>query len=183
MKCNFQLLATVVLTTIFLFSCGKESANEMNEEINTEDSTNHDCTFTQIDGNMDGLIDPTEKEIMNECTNNLLTSTSEIKENLIGEWKLIGHGEGWVPTVSQPCGYITFFENELKFEFDDGWQDTISMHQWDIKKVETTTGNVFGLEITPNTVYGLTINQFCLDYMYGDATPVDGNMYLYEKVN
>ena len=43
---------------------------------------------------------------MKICRDYPLSSIQEIENNLIGQWKLIGHGEGWVPQVSEPCALI-----------------------------------------------------------------------------
>ncbi len=166
--------ALVFLMTV-LMSC---NTNEDKEIIDNS----LDCFFVQNDDNMDGLIDDTERMIMNECMGNSLPSKSGIESNLIGEWELTGHGEGWLPTISQPCGYIIISEDELIFEFKNEYTDTISTHLWEIEEVNWSGGQYFRLNVIPEDVEGLFINQFCENYMYGDGTPSDGNMYLYRKV-
>jgi hypothetical protein len=104
---------------------------------------------------------------------------SDIKNNLIGEWELIGHGEGWIPTVSQPCGYIWIENDMLTLEFSNEYIDTTTVHSWDLKE----TNNGIHLEVSNSFLGTLSLNVFCEDYMYGDATPYDGNMHLYQKVN
>lgn len=148
-------------------------------------SNQNDCVFEE-NNNMDGLIDDIERAIMDDCRDNAFTSKSEIENNLIGEWKLIGHGEGWISTVSQPCAYITVLEDALTFEYEHRiggtyYLDTLTFHSWEIEEVNWSGGQYFRLNATPYTS-GLFINQFCNDYMYGDGTSSDGNMYLYEKV-
>ncbi len=145
----------------------------------------NDCVFEE-NNNMDGIIDSTEWAIMNDCTENAFTSKNEIENNLIGEWKLIGHGEGWVHTISQPCAYVTVLDDALILEYESGYSnvyyvDTVTLHSWQIEEVNWSGGQYFNLTTTPYAP-GLYINQFCTNYMYGDATPSDGNMYLYEKV-
>jgi len=140
----------------------------------------NDCVFEE-NSNMDGFIDDTERAIMTDCRENPLTSKSEIENNLIGEWKLIGHGEGWIPTISQPCAYVTILDGVLAFEAEDSNIDTVTFHSWEIEEVNWSGSQYFVLNTTP-LAYGLNINKFCNNYMYVDATPFDGNMYLYEKV-
>ena len=41
---------------------------------------------------------------------------------------------------------------------------------------------MFRLKIDSDFQQGLRMTNFCENYMFGDATPSDGNMYLYEKV-
>ncbi|MBK7221346.1 MAG: hypothetical protein IPH94_08465 [Saprospiraceae bacterium] len=166
------------LNALLLFIAVLISCNKKVEEIN---AYGNDCVFEQIDDNMDGLIDENERIIMSECLETPLKSKNSIENNLIGDWKLIGHGEGWLPTISQPCGYLTITENELTFQFKNGHIDTVSTHSWKIEEVNN--GLNFKLNIIHEYVEGLFINQFCENYMYGDATPSDGNMYLYKKIN
>ena len=159
-----------------LFSCKKNENEGISEK-------SYDCVFEQNDNDMDGLIDDTERMIMNECMENSLSSKSSIENNLIGEWELIGHGEGWNPDKSQPCGYIIISEDELIFEFRNEYIDITSTHQWHIEEVSSNGNLSFKFKILPESTEGLSISRFCDNYMYGDATPRDGNMYLYKKVD
>lgn len=168
----FNIAFILILNIILFEACKKENSLKV-------DNTN-DCFFEQIDDNVDGFIDETERATMNECSSNLLTSKSEIERNLIGEWKLVGHAEGWLPTISQPCAYLTFSKEELIFEFKNAETDTVTTHSWEIEAINSTGD--FRLNILPEYVEGLFVTQFCTNFMYGDATPSDGNMYLYEKV-
>ncbi len=139
------------------------------------------CDFEQDDDSMDGWIDDDEHAIMTDCYENRLKSKSEVESNLIGEWELIGHGEGWIPSISQPCGYITIKDEAFIFEFENANIDTLTRHTWEVK--ENPASGVPYLELTPRSFSPLFVTFFCAEYMYGDATPVDGNMYLYQKVN
>jgi hypothetical protein len=143
---------------------------------------NHDCEFVQDDSTKDGLIDDTERIIMDDCIKNALTSKSKIENNLIGEWKLVGHGEGWLANKSQPCGYITISSTTLISEFKNKYTDTITTHQWEVIESMVNGKTYFKLKANPELGEGLHFNQFCRNYIFGDDTPSDGNMYLYEKV-
>ncbi len=171
---NIVLVIILALITPLLSSCNKDD-NEKN--------VNKNCVFVQNDDDRDGIIDETERMIMNDCIANSLSSKSTIQNNLIGIWELIGHGEGWIPTKSQPCGYIEISDNELTFEFKNAHIDTVTTHLWEIEEVNWPGGQYYRLKIAPEYVEGLFITQFCDDYMFGDATPSDGNMYLYKKIN
>lgn len=118
---------------------------------------------------------------MDNCLAREFTSKGVIEANLIGEWELVGHAEGWNGEGSQPCGYITITENELIFEYQDNFVNTITTHEWTIKEMSNQN---FGLELTPShplsAIYSTT---FCDGYMFSNATPLHGNMYLYQKVN
>lgn len=141
------------------------------------------CIFEQNDDDLDGVIDDNERKIMKECLENPLSSKSSIENNLIGEWELIGHGEGWIPTISQPCGYIRISEDELIYEFRNDRTDIVSVHQWNIQELNSNGSVSFKFNIIPKPTVGLSMSQFCDKYMYGDATPRDGNMYLYAKID
>lgn len=167
------LSLSIVLTLCFFFSCkDDDNVNPTNESI-------PECTFEQGNANMDGIIDDNERAIMEECREDALSSKESIKENLIGTWELIGHGEGWFRTLSQPCSAISFGSNELIFTFANSYIDTTIISGWDI--IDGFTSPV--LESNIGSFGGVFINTFCSQYMFGDATPVDGNMHLYEKID
>jgi hypothetical protein len=168
---NLILNLSMALVLCFFFSCKDDDNSNPTTESTTE------CTFEQVDADMDGLIDDDERAIMEECSQDALLVSTDIKENLIGTWNLIGHGEGWVSSISQPCSTITFDNNKLTFTFVDSSVDTTIISDWDI--IDGFGGPVLHLEM--NSV-GIFINSFCSQYMFGDLTPSDGNMHLYEKV-
>lgn len=166
MKTYFPFLVSVFTISIFILSC-------------TKDKLEYHCEFVQIDETMDGLIDKTEAQIMIDCFANRLTSKSAIESNLIGEWVLVGHGEGWIHTASQPCGYVTISKDELIFDYESGYYDSVTVHTWEV--VELQNG-YFALEVSPTIGSRFYMDNFCTKYMFHNSTPVDGNMYIYEKV-
>ena len=169
---NIRILLVALFVILFI-SCNKEE-----EKSNTE----YDCEFVQIDSDMDGWIDDTERSIMNECQENQLNTKDEIETNLVGEWELIGHGEGWFPRISKPCAYLTVSEDSLMMQFENSYIDTISVHSWTLEEYDWQGETYYRFNTEPQYVPGLYISTFCESYMFGDATPADGNMYLYEKV-
>ena len=74
---------------------------------------------------------------------------------------------------------MIFTEDELTFRFENAYVDATTIHTWEI--IENTNGS-FRLAISPDPEGELAVSIFSKDYMYSDATPLDGNMYLYEKV-
>lgn len=172
-KYSYLLIIMLAFTSIIATSC--------NDDLEGFSSI-HDCLFVQDDDTDDGYISDTERDIMNDCYSIRLMNTSDIKSNLIGEWQIIGHGEGWFPKVSQPCGYLTITEFEIIYEYTDQYTDTLTIHEWDIEQVETPSWSYHRLITTPSLYPWLGLSTFCDQYMYGDATPLDGNMYLFEKV-
>ena len=165
MKIYFAFIAIL----FFLFSCKKEESV----------TSISDCVFEQVDEAMDGLIDDDERAIMESCRESRLLNLEDIQSNIIGTWELIGHGEGWVPSISQPCASIEISETELRFTFSNANIDISTLHSWEIIEASPTA---YYLQAAP-PAEGLYSNIFCEEYMYIDATPADGNMYLYQKVN
>ena len=73
---------------------------------------------------------------------------------------------------------MTFTEDELVFTFTNSTVDTVIATPWEInidnlylgqQLVTTGLGNVF-------------INSIYSQYIFGDMTPTDGNLHLYEKI-
>lgn len=157
---------------------------EVKEEENLEEITiKMDCSFEQIDERMEGRIDETERAIMEDCRTNSLTSKSDVENNLIGEWELIGHGEGWVPKISQPCGYVVITKDQLTLAFTNSYVDTVTRHLWEVEEViDGYRDQLFKLKVTPSDGQSISMDYFCEEYMFADATPLDGNMYLFKKV-
>ena len=137
------------------------------------------CVFEQVDANMDGLIDENESMIMQACFDSRFESAEQLQSNIIGFWELIGHGEGWIPSISQPCATIEISEDELIFAYADGNVDQRTTHIW---QIAVSPDNTPYFIVNP-PVEGLNLSIYCAEFMYGDATPRDGNMYLYQKTN
>ncbi len=173
---KFSKLVIIIIFTISIISCNKDDDQNITQRQN--------CPFVQNDDDMDGLIDENERGIMTACQENGFTSKIALENNLIGEWKLIGHGDEWSPTKSQPCASITFSRDEFVYELTNEFFDTVATFGYEIEESVRPSGDpYFFLKIQAGILNGLFINQFCADHMFGDATPLDGNMYLYEKVN
>lgn len=172
MQTKLQLLLSVlfVFGLFILTSCNEDAATIIED---------YNCEFIQNDDDMDGQIDDVEQALMQECSDNKYTSKDDIEDNLVGEWKLIGHGQGWSYTPSQPCAYLVITEDELTFKFENAQIDTMTIHTWEIIE---NSNNSFHLNLTPFAEIELAIDVFSEDYMYFNDTPLDGNMYLYEKV-
>ncbi len=167
-------LTFLTLIGIIQMSCNGDNGI-MNE--------NYDCVFQQNDDDLDGIIDNNERRIMDECLASAFSTKSEIENNLIGEWALIGHGEGWVSRISQPCAYIIINEDELIYSYVDENTDTESAYLWEIIEMENNGKQDFRLTINPDPVQGFFfIDNFCEEYMFVNLVPSDGYMYLYQKL-
>lgn len=183
----FTVFLLLVITFISCNNGDTDLTDDQNPDVEQDMDTVlvdriHDCTFEQIDENMDGRIDDNERMIMTECIANSIVSKSSIESNLIGEWELIGYGHSWVPFPSQPCGYINISEDELTIEYMDGDTTLVSSHDWEIEEVVWSNGQIFSLNISPAPIRRFEPNRFCENYMFVDDTPVDGNMYLFTRI-
>ena len=160
---NFNNLLSLMVILLLLTSCENVDVNSLN----------------------DGLIDEAERAIMDECSSNHLTLKSDIENNLIGEWELIGHGNSTALDESEPKIYLTISNDEIVIEYEDedeNWTDTVS---WVVEEVNTSAGQFFRLETTPYH-FEILISNFCENYMYLEVASVrveSTKMYLYEKVN
>ena len=160
---NFTLLLVATLT--ILTSCKKE---EIPVDIG--------CHFEQNDKNQDGVLDATEKAMLKECIKNKFTSKSEIENNLIGEWKLVGFGG---LSNTQPCVYITITADELTFEYKNTYRDTTTIHSWEVEEINTTS---FRLITFSDYIEELSISKFSSIYMFKSPSIVGGSTYIYQKV-
>lgn len=177
MKNLILLIATTILI-LFLNACRNDDAADLSSSLDS-----YDCTFEQADADMQGLIDESERSIMDDCVENAFESVDDIEANLIGNWELAGFGHGWFANTSNPCAYIQIGQDELTFKFESAWLDTLVALDWNIQEIVWPSNpprRSFLLET--DHVQGLSIEIFCEDYMFVDHTPTDGNMYLYQKV-
>ena len=166
-----NLTFLLLLSLPFMTSCNDDTRQK-------ELSNLTNCPF-EVNENNDGIIDDNEKAIMDDCFENAITNQAELEMNVIGEWDLIGHGEGWFTSVSMPCSKITITESALTLEIKNERVDTTTTHTWEAKFGLSS----YYLEVTPSMIEGIDLQNICEEYMYGNATPADGNMYLYQKVN
>ncbi len=161
----------MITATFLLISCDK------NDDTSTD---NYDCTFVQNDEAKDGLIDENEKQIMLDCIDSAIESKTQLEENIIGAWELVGFGHGWIGSISQPCSLLEFEEDgTLTLQYTNQYIDTTTMHTWEI----VSNPDRFTLQITPQPVEYIFISYVCPNYMFGNGTFSDGNMHLYEKMN
>lgn len=138
-----------------------------------------DCQFVNDPSSNDGAIDAVERKIMDECRDAFLYNPEEYEDNFIGEWQLVGYGNGWRHQASQPCAFLRATSNSAILEYTSGAIDTITEHFWQIAVSPDGTPSVV---FDPNLEL-VVFGAMCSDYAFSDATPLDGNMYLFEKIN
>ena len=168
MKFTYYFIALTIMLTI---GCQKDS------EV-PDQTINYDCEFIEKEESTDGLLDETERSIIMECRETKLTAKSAIESNLIGEWELVGFADGWYSNVTQPCGYIKITQDQLIFDFENEYLDTVSIHTWEIENT--------WLKVDPPNKH-LSMNIFCNQFMHGSYSDfgvytIDVDQYIYEKV-
>ncbi|MEZ4951351.1 MAG: hypothetical protein R2879_15090 [Saprospiraceae bacterium] len=166
-----KYLTVALICFALLFACKKSDTPQPFLATN--------CPFVENPDAMQGAVSTEESEIRTECSNNLLTSKSEITQNLIGEWKLVGYGAGWVPSTSMPCSEFTFTASNLVVNFHNSWVDTTINYTWSVEE-DQNTGH-FYLDTEPSLITGFQINNFCKEFMYFDYKPLDGDLQIYQK--
>ena len=145
---------------------------------------NYTCIIDVDNDRIYGKVDDEEWRIMEECGDNLLTTTEDIKNSLIGAWGLVGYGLGRGSTASQPCEYFIVDSDVLSFHQVNENTDTITVHQWEIEEMVEGGHTYFKINLIPEARNGLSIvDHFCENYMFGNHVPRDGSMYIYKKLN
>jgi len=120
---------------------------------------------------------------MQSCQESRITSLEELRQNLIGTWELVGHGEGWISSISQPCANIVYStDGTALYSITNSFIDTTLTLNWDVM-THMNDPSVVGIEYESTPVEGIPFGIVCRDYIFRDATPADGNMYLYQKIN
>jgi len=137
-----------------------------------------ECEYVEVTNPVGGFIDSIEMEIMLNCYEDRILDVNLVKENLIGTWKLVGYGAGWFPSVQHPCSILEISTDEVIHNFRNNTIDTTMTHSWDI--IDNNSG-LLRFEAEPDLLHSIGINIFCDKYMYGNFTPSDGDMHLYEK--
>ena len=181
---NF-LPATILI--IFLISCKKEDKTVVEPEMEIKMETvlplPQECIYGENTDEMGGFLDSLEQLLLNECEEYELIAEDEIRENLIGEWQLIGYADGWGIPFGQPCAYIKISTDELVYTFQDDSGDTTTTHAWDLEATTLWEGSRrFRLKLIPEANEGLKIRVFCKHYMFENDNVADGFIYLYQKV-
>ena len=133
-------------------------------------------------GKNDILPPEDEREIIQSCQQNALDSEEEIAQNLIGKWKQIGYGCGFCAPHEEPKSSIEFSEESGILTIEDDFEGKqIISFTWKIIEGTNLFGDsTFQLSTKPSH-YALNMDIFCDQYMAFDHTPVDGQMFLFNK--
>jgi len=184
MKLEFLLLLSIFL----LASCGDADATIDAAGIDVNNCVDIIEDNTSADGIYLLPFSPDEWATIIACRENEFAEIQEIENNLVGTWNLVGFeiaGFGTLPT-GQVCGSVTFtptdFVLDYRWDTDDSAYDGIDttyMGQWSIEVIGA--GMDYHLALSPNYVRALDMSHFCQTHIFGDNTPGDGLMHLYEK--
>ena len=190
---NLKILITLIAIMSLCWSCGKDETlptfypsppsppSEAPAISGVDCNVDYECTFVQNADDQDGRVDDEERAVMEYCSSYGFTTKEEIEENLIGEWELVGYGHGWTADVTMPCSFIEINDDELILDYENSNLDTTLISSWEVVEEMTSNGGKRFSFAIGDFFGSFDINQFCNEYMYGDYTSGDGNMYMYKK--
>lgn len=155
----------ILLASSLLLGC-KEEARENSSALER-------CDILQSIEEINGLLD--------QCNENLILSTSEIEESLIGQWTLAGIIPGW--TTFEPTTEC------LMLSIDN---ESLTLKNLNTSEEITSTWNLISYEVNNNLVFFLeTDNQelrwsvgmqfFSKNIMYGAGLADDTDTYIFER--
>ena len=158
---RFVLWSFALLCLVFSFSCSDDDLFELQN---------------------DGFVSEAEAEILKDClTSTPFVDTTELRNNLLGYWQLVGYACGFCPADSEaPEASITFSQNTgvLRYELEE---ESVTLDfNWSLSFIDGTFGRPFFLETEP-THPALNIKVFCEEFIYFNDTAFDGPMFLYQK--
>lgn len=190
MKLYINLFAVILITII---GCTKNEIDDNNDlkeieqieatqELDTIKVVNEnimECNVVINEETIDDWYNDFERNTIEDCFKNKLENKEEIEKNLIGKWDLVGAAKGWGFLTKNTCTQLWFTEEEVSVFIKTETIDTVTTHLWEIMENKNTTRNAFYLKTEPSNV---VFTYFCEDFMFYDATPVDGDMQIYQKV-
>ncbi len=121
--------------------------------------------------------------ILEDCLNNSNLDTLAIKENLIGDWKLVGYGCGFCQPHTPPEAFLQINQNKGVLIFkDEALGDKVLTFDWWLEqRINNIDGNAFYTFKTEPFDHALQMNVFCSEFMFFDHRPSDGLLMLYQK--
>jgi len=133
------------------------------------------CNFSQSIEELNELIE--------KCNDNQFNSTSEIEDNLIGDWTLSGIKSAWFPfEPSSECLLLSIAAESFTLTNLDTGEKFNST--WNLTNYEVNGNAVFYLEPTDDDLrWQVGMQFFSQNIMYGAGLADDSDIYVYEKVN
>lgn len=121
-------------------------------------------------------------ELVDECNENRLSSTSEIKDNLIGNWILSGIGYAWTDfEATSDCLLLSISEDSLVLKDLNTNEDFFST--WELRSSDAND-QFFFLEPNDQELIRLVgMDCFSDNIMFGAGQAIDTDTYVYVKVN
>lgn len=119
---------------------------------------------------------------MEACTNNLLDSKSEIENNLIGEWALIGIVPGWFSYEPiEECIVLEIMSDSIVRKNLD--TDEVLGTRWQIDAFEVNGYRGFALLTEQEAwISGMGMHEFSDTLMFGSGRAIDADTYIYKKL-
>lgn len=149
-----------LITILLLSQCNK-------------DLTSPECILSQEDA----------FTALENCRADVIPEASNIADNLIGEWKLVGYGCGFCGPHTPPEAYIALTETKGILTFKDDFDgDTLLTFDWRLEQITNTLEEkaTYRFKTEPSH-YALNMDIFCDAFMFFDERPFDGSLFLYQK--
>lgn len=170
---NLNLIAFICLSLLMFSSCSNDDDGN-----NGDANSLKPCSFVQNDEDMDGVLDDNERSLWNQCIEEKIEGRAEIRAALIGEWELIGHAEGWIPTLSQPCGKLSITNEEVSLEFHSFHTDTTVTFPFELNEDE----DWFLIDAPELIEWLLPFSSVSDQLLVGPENVDDATIFIYEKV-
>jgi len=122
------------------------------------------------------------QNLMNQVNNEEFADSTQIIENLIGEWGLIGVVSEWFEfEAGQECIKLTIDSNMI--ELEDINTGSTSSTEWELKQIEANGFTIFYLETNEDMLNNrIGMETFSDNIMFGSGRWDDADIYIYEKL-
>jgi len=114
------------------------------------------------------------------CVDDRVTSKEEIESLLPGRWELVGYQCGLCQPHAIPAAEILFVETTGTVTYETDWSngEVTEDFVWSIELHHDSTTYI--LKTSPHSFIS-SMEVFCLEYMYFNHTPFDGQAMQYKK--
>ena len=119
------------------------------------------------------------QSLKGEESNDRLSDSIKIIDNLIGEWGSIGVIPGWFDfEVGRECLKLTIDADKIEIEdLNSGLRETVN---WELRSFKVNSFSGFFIQAND---YRIGMDLFSDDIMLGSGRIEDGDTYIYEKID
>jgi len=121
------------------------------------------------------------QNLMSQVSDERLADSTQIVENLIGEWGTIGLVSAWFEfEAGQECIKLTIDSNTI--ELEDMNTGLTSSTEWELKQIESNGFTIFYLQTDEEINHRMGMEIFSDNVMFGSGRWDDADIYIYEKL-